>query len=67
MIVLPPRQEEIYLIIKDHRDINLDFIHRRFMAVPKRTLRYDLKRLQEKDLIVKVGVTNRVVYRAKEE
>jgi Fic family protein len=65
-IFLPPRQEEIYLIIKDHRLVSFDQIRRRFLKVPERTLRYDLKKLAEKGLIIKVGKTKGSYYRAKD-
>ena len=64
-LFLPPRQEEIYRIIKEHKNISLDFIKRRFLKVPERTLRYDLKKLQEKNIIVKIGTTKGVYYCAK--
>jgi len=63
MLLLPPRQEEIYYLIKDHRLISFDFIHRRFMAVPIRTLHYDLEILQKKGYIVKIGRTRGALYR----
>ena len=47
---LLPRRGEIYSIIRDHKMVNLDFIHRRFMKVNQRTLRYDLKKLQDQRL-----------------
>jgi len=62
-LFLPPRQEEILQIIKDHRMISLDFIKRRFLKVPSRTLRYDLKKLCDKDLVMKIGQTRGVYYR----
>jgi len=61
-ILLPPRQEEIYYIVKDHNRVTFDFISRRFIKVPKRTLRYDLKKLQEKGLITKIGETRGSCY-----
>ena len=66
-IILPPRQEEILAIINDHVDASFDFIKRRFFNVPARTLRYDLKKLAEKGLIIKVGKTRGSFYRAKEK
>jgi len=66
-LLLPPRQEEIYRIIKEHQTVTFDFIHRRFLAVPKRTLRYDLKKLLEKGFIVKIGKTNKSYYRIKQD
>ncbi len=60
---LLPRRAEIYQIIKDQRLINFDTIRRRFMKVNERTLRYDLKKLQEQGLIVKLGSTRGVYYK----
>lgn len=64
-LLLPPRQEEILIIIKEHQTVTFDFISRRFLAVPGRTLRYDLKKLLEKGFIVKIGKTNKSYYRFK--
>jgi len=62
--LLLPRRSEIYQIIKDHQSINFDMIRRRFMAVNARTLRYDLKKLQDAKLIRKRGITKGVYYEA---
>ncbi|MBI5451877.1 Fic family protein [Candidatus Gottesmanbacteria bacterium] len=62
-VILPPRQEEIYSIIADHKMASFDTIKRRFLKVPARTLRYDLKKLQEKGLVAKVGSTKGTFYR----
>jgi Fic family protein len=64
-LILPPRQEEIYLIIKEHRMVSFNFIQRRFLKIPGRTLRYDLKKLAEKKLIIKTGKTKGVWYSIK--
>lgn len=61
-IVLPPRQEEIYSIIKEHKIVSFDIIRRRFLKVPERTLRYDLKKLQDKNLVKKIGSTKGSFY-----
>lgn len=61
-VLLPPRQEEIYRIISDHKTVSLDFIKRRFMKVPERTIRYDLKKLASAGLITKIGKTRGVFY-----
>lgn len=66
-ILLPPRQEEIYRIVKEHDTVTFDFIHRRFLAVPARTLRYDLKKLLEKGFVVRIGKTNKSYYRIKQD
>lgn len=59
---LLPRRAEIYNIIKDHKMVNFDQIKRRFAKVNSRTLRYDLKKLQDKGLIKKRGSTRGVYY-----
>lgn len=64
--LLPPRQEEIYLIIKEHKIVSFDNIRRRFLKVPERTLRYDLKKLVEKELIIKIGETRGSYYKIKQ-
>lgn len=61
-IYLPPRQEEIYNIIKEHRVASFDFLKRRFLKLPARTLHYDLKKLIEKKLVIKIGRTKGVYY-----
>ena len=64
-VFLPPRQEEIYNIIRDHKVVSFDVIRRRFAKVPERTLRYDLKKLLDKGLIEKSGETRGRYYRVK--
>ncbi|MDP3998423.1 MAG: Fic family protein [bacterium] len=64
---LPPRQDEIYNIIKDHLVCSFDVIRRRFLQVPSRTLRYDLKKLLDRGLIEKTGETRGRYYRVKME
>jgi len=65
-IYLPPRQEEILNIIKDHRLISFDSLRRRFLKVPERTIRYDLKKLIDAGIIIKIGRTKGSYYRIKE-
>lgn len=60
---LPPRQEEIFNIIKDQVVASFDMIRRRFLQVPERTLRYDLKKLLDRKLIEKSGETRGRYYR----
>ncbi len=60
---LLPRRKEILDIIKDHGIISLDSIKRRFLKVPARTLRYDLKKLEEKGFIIKIGSTRGAMYK----
>ena len=65
MLELTARQEEIYIIIKEHRSVSLNFIVRRFLKVSERTLRNDLAKLSEKKLVIKVGNTKGTEYRAR--
>src|SRR4030042_4160587 len=62
-VFLPPRQEEIYNIIRDHSVVSFDTIRRRFKSVPERTLRWDLKKLLDRQLIEKSGETRGRYYR----
>lgn len=62
---LPPRQQEIYNIIKDQTIVSFDMIRRRFLNIPERTLRYDLKKLVEGNFIEKTGETKGRYYRMK--
>jgi Fic family protein len=62
---LPPRQEEILNIIKDQVVVSFDMIHRRFISIPPRTLRWDLKKLLDRKLIEKSGATRGRYYRIK--
>lgn len=65
LLELTARQEEVYTIIKEHRSVSLNFVLRRFLKVSERTLRNDLTKLIEKKLVIKVGNTKGVEYRAK--
>ena len=64
-LFLPPRQEEIFNIIKDQIIASFDMVRRRFIQVPERTLRYDLKKLLDRKLIEKSGETRGRYYRIK--
>jgi Fic family protein len=64
-VLLPPRQDEIRSIIADHKMVTFDFLRRRFMKVPERTLRYDLKKLCDIGVLVKVGKTRGAYYAVK--
>lgn len=59
---LLPRRSEIYLIIKDHKMVNFDTIQRRFPKVKGRTLRYDIKKLQDQGFVRKLGTTRGAYY-----
>jgi repressor of nif and glnA expression len=56
------KQTAILEVIKEHSLINFDNLHRRFLGINKRTLRYHLKKLQILGLIRKRGFTNGVYY-----
>lgn len=62
---LPLRRREIFNTIRDHPYSSFDFIRRRFFNVNPKTLHYDLKKLQEQNLIIKVGATRGAVYKTK--
>lgn len=59
---LLPRRAEILNIIRDHQMVSFDTIRRRFVAIPERTLSYDLKKLQDAGLIRKRGTTKGAFY-----
>jgi Fic family protein len=62
---LLPRRREILEIIKDHQMISFEQIQRRFLKVPARTLRYDIKQLEKEGFVDKIGATRGVLYRRK--
>lgn len=59
---LLPRRGEILQIIKEQKLVSFDQIRRRFLDINERTLRYDLKKLQDQGLIRKRGATKGVYY-----
>ncbi len=59
---LLPRRAEIFRIIQEQKLVNFDRIRRRFSKVNERTLRYDLKKLQDAGHIRKLGTTKGVYY-----
>lgn len=59
---LLPRRAEILVLITEQTMMNFDQIKRRFLKINERTLRYDLKQLQDKGLIKKLGTTKGVYY-----
>lgn len=62
---LLPRRQEIMAIIKDHKMVSFNFLKRRFQKIPDSSLHYDLKMLQNKGFIKKLGSTRGVVYSPK--
>lgn len=60
--LLLPRRKEILDLIKEHKIMNFNQIKRRFSKINERTLRYDLKKLQDQKLIRKLGTTKGVYY-----
>jgi len=59
---LLPRRAEIFRIVRDHKLVNFDQIRRRFPKINERTLRHDLKKLQDQELIRKLGITRGAYY-----
>ncbi len=64
--LLPPRRRELVEIIREHRMVSLDFLHRRFLRVSPRLLSYDLKKLTDKGIVVKIGNTRGALYGLRE-
>ncbi len=62
---LLPRRREIVTIIREQKIISLDQLQRRFLKIPDRTLRYDLKQLENGGFIQKVGTTRGAMYQIK--
>ena len=63
--LLLPRRKEILDLIRDHKLMSHDQIKRRFLKVSPRMIRYDLKKLEEKGFIVKIGSTRGALYSIK--
>jgi Fic family protein len=59
---LLPRRQEIYHLVADHPHCSLNFIHRRFYGLSRRTIQQDVKVLVDKKLIVRHGKTRGVRY-----
>lgn len=62
---LLPRRRKILSIIRDHKEMSLESLQRRFLKVPGRTLRYDLKSLEKEGYISKIGSTRGALYKAR--
>lgn len=62
---LPLRRQEILNVLKDHPYASFDLLQRRFLSVNSKTLHYDLKKLLEQNLVIKVGATRGAVYQVK--
>lgn len=62
---LLPRRAEILNIVTEQNLVNFDFIKRRLPKVNSRTLRYDIKKLVDSSLIIKLGTTRGVYYQVK--
>jgi len=63
--LLLPVRYEILQVIKGHKSVSFDFIHRRFMVLSSRLLRYHLKKLVDIGFIIKRGITKGAVYEPK--
>lgn len=64
---LLPRRHEILNIIKDHTTVSFDQIQRRFLKIPARTLRYDIKQLEKQGFIRKIGTTRGAMYQVRKK
>ena len=62
-LILNQRQVKIIKLLKKQKIASLYFMKRRFLKVPGRTLRYDLKKLCGKGLVMKIGQTKGVYYK----
>lgn len=58
------KQSAILEVIREQKLMSSDSLHRRFMGIKERTLRYHLKKLQTLGLIRKRGTTKGVHYEA---
>jgi len=65
LLTLPTRRREIYNLMEKHPYSSFDYISKKFPKVNPKTLHYDLKKLQEKGFIIKIGETRGVTYRIK--
>jgi len=59
---LLPKRQAILDTITDHQLVSLDFIQRRFITTPARTLRYHLQQLTKQGFIKKLGNTRGALY-----
>ncbi|OGC51851.1 hypothetical protein A2982_03950 [candidate division WWE3 bacterium RIFCSPLOWO2_01_FULL_39_13] len=62
--LLMPRRREILEIIIEHPYCSFDFLSRRFQRVNPKTLHHDIKYLQKKNFIEKVGKTRGSLYKS---
>lgn len=60
---LPFRRQEILNIITDHPNSSFDFLQRRFSTVNSKTLHYDIKKLIDLSLVIKIGSTRGALYK----
>ena len=67
LLTLPLRRRRIYDLIKKRPYSSFDYISKNFSGVNPKTLHYDLGKLQDKWLIIKIGETRGVTYRIKNE
>lgn len=59
------KQAEILEFIREKGIVNFNTLHRNFLGINERTLRYHLKRLADSGLIRKRGTTKGVYYEIK--
>lgn len=60
-----PRRKEILQIIREQTIVSFETIQRRFLKIPSRTLRYDIKQLEKEGFIKKIGTTRGTMYQTK--
>lgn len=65
LLTLPLRRRKIYDFVKKHPYSSFNCISKKFPKLNPKTLHYDLGKLQEKWLIIKIGETRGVTYRIK--
>ncbi len=59
---LSPRRSEIAKIVREHKLVSFDFISRRFLRIPTRTLHNDLAQLLKAGYIRRLGTTRGALY-----
>ncbi len=67
LLTLPIRRRKIYDLIKKYPYSSFDYISKKFLGVNPKTLHYDLGKLQDKWLIVKIGETKGVTYKTRND
>lgn len=63
LVNLTKRQKYIYKLIKSQREVEMDDLEKKITNVHVRTIRRDLSKLEESDLIEKIGKTKGAFYK----